>query len=111
MDLRVPVETVMTAFGVPAIVTLPNEYPLPPTTGIWSAFPLDDDRPVGTDFQRREPRRVFSLPRSVTASMPRGALIEAPEVLNGPVKTWRVDGLARPVDPEFWHVIVILAVS
>lgn len=106
MDLRVPLAPILAVLGVPATVTLPNEDPVE-TTGVWQATPLEEDRPVGPDYQRREQRRVLALPRDVLPSIPRGTIIEAPEVLNGPSRTWRSDGLAR-ADLEFWHIVVVM---
>jgi hypothetical protein len=100
-------DTNFTTHGVAATLTLPNQDPVD-TTVIWQATPLEEDRPTGTDFQRREPRRVLSLPRGVSSSLPRGSIIEAPDAFGGPVKAWRVDGLAAG-DTSVWRVIVVQA--
>ena len=119
-DLRVPLDPALTAFGVPATVTrpAPDNWPVA-TTAIWLPPLLEEPRPVGTDFQRREPRRLLSLPRAapgipgsvggdrVLSTMPRGTTIVAAERLGEAAKTWRVDGLER-TEADEWRVIVVI---
>jgi len=93
--------------GVTATVTRPAPDDTPvSTTGIWSPFsPQQDDQPVGTDFRRREPRRVMALPRADLTNVPRGTSVVAPESPGGTDKTWVVDGLER-VEADTWRVIL-----
>lgn len=101
----------LAAHGVTATVTRPAPDSTPvTTTGIWHTAPLEEQRPVGTDFQRRDPRRVLALPRSALATLPRGTTIVAPETIGGDDKTWTVDGLER-VEGDTWRAIVKLAMS
>jgi hypothetical protein len=108
-DLRVPLEPLLSAFGVPATVTrpVPDDAPIT-TTGIWLQ-PLEETRPVGADFQRRDPRKVLALPRSAVPTLPRATLIDAPEELGGAVKTWRVDGFERATESDLWRATVVMA--
>ena len=95
------------AHGVPATVTRPPPDGAPVvTSGIWLSRPVEEQLPVGTDFQRREPRRVMVLPRDVLSRVPRGSLITAPEQLGGVVKTWRVDEFDR-TEADQWRVVVV----
>jgi hypothetical protein len=96
----------LAAHGVAATVTrpFPDNTPIE-TTGIWQR-PLDETQPIGTDFTRREPRRVLVLPRSVLSTLPRGTTIGAPELAGGPVLAWRVDGLDRANEPDTWRAIL-----
>lgn len=51
------------------------------------------DRPYGSDFQRREPRRVMAVERVAgLAALPRGSTIVAPERGDLTATTWTVDG-------------------
>lgn len=107
-DHRVPVTPLLAAFGVAATVTRPAPGNTPiATTGIW-VDAEDDPQPYGTDFTRREPPRLLSLPRAEVPTLPRGTLVAAPEVGGGASKTWRVDRLAQPTDPEWWYAVVTL---
>lgn len=99
----------LSAHGVAATVTPPPPDDVPvSTTGIWATAPLQDEQPAGTDFRRREPRRVLALPKTDLPILPRGTTIVAPEVMGGVDKTWRVDGLDRS-EGDHWRAIVALA--
>lgn len=109
-DHRVPVAPLLAAFGVAATVTRPAPDNTPiATTAIWLGAE-EDSQPYGTDFTRREPRRLLTLSRAALPTLLRGSLVEAPEVAGGTVQRWRVDGLAQPVDPEWWYALVMLDV-
>jgi len=85
----------LAAHGVSATVTRPAPDDTPvSTTGIWYTQPLDETRPFGTDFQRRD-----------LSTLPRGTTIVAPETIGGTDKTWVVDGLER-VEADTWRAIV-----
>lgn len=101
----------LAAHGVSATVTRPAPDDTPvETTGIWHTAPPEDAQPYGTDFRRREPRRILALPRADLPTMPRGTTISAPETIGGTAKTWTVDGLER-VEADTWRVLVTLALS
>ena len=93
--------------GVSVTVTRPSEAPIA-TAGIWLQ-PLEDQRPFGTDLQRREPRRLMALRRDAVASLPRGTLVSAPETDGGSTKTWRVDEIEQAVDPQTWRIALVQA--
>jgi hypothetical protein len=87
-----------TAHGVDATVTPLGSTTPVPTRVIWlpqvgpsaQAF---TDRPYGSDFQRREPRRVLASQRSdALTDVPRGSVLRAPERGDLEAKTWIVDG-------------------
>src|SRR4051812_26891579 len=95
-DLRALVlSTNLATFGVPVTVTrpFPDDTAIE-TTGIWMTTQTEDV-PTGTDFQRREPRRVMALSRAAVPTLPRGTLISATENPGGTAETWRVDGIER----------------
>jgi hypothetical protein len=100
------VPPLLAVFGLPATVTrpAPDDTPIA-TTAIWVTEAMEESRPFGTDFQRREPRRLLALPRADLATLPRGTVIAVPEMSGAASKAWRVDGLDQ-VDPQFWRVIV-----
>lgn len=116
-DLRVSMAPMVDAFGLPIVVTrpAPDDEPIA-TVGLWisssdqdkrGAQPLDEVRPIGSDFQRREPRKVLAVPRdAVLTKFPRGSFIQAADALGGTVRTWRTDGFDR-VEPDVWRVIVV----
>ena len=96
----------LTALSVPATVTRPAPFATPiPTRGIWLED-RDDRQPYGTDFHLRAPRRVLAIPRADVPELPAGSTIAAPEVLGGAVKTWQREEIAKPLDPQFWEVVV-----
>jgi hypothetical protein len=98
----------VSAHGVDATVTRPAPDNAPiQTRGIWVTTPLEEPRAYGTDFQRREPRRVLALARSAVPTLPRGTTVVAAETIDGTVKTFRVDGLDPMVVPEQWRAILI----
>jgi hypothetical protein len=96
----------LSAFGVPATVTrpAPDNTPLA-TTGIWLS-PVLIDVPPGSDLQRREMRRVFSVTRAVVPTLPRGTRIDAAERSGDVVQAWRVDEPAG-ADADHLRAIVI----
>ena len=98
----------LAAHGVPITVTRPGAT-LTPTTGIWHA-PLTEPQAFGTDFRRRDPRRVMEIPRDATLDdVPRGSVIVAVDRDGGIAKTWRADGLERSDDPLRMYVILVPA--
>jgi hypothetical protein len=93
--------------GVDATVTRPFPDTTPITTrGVWVA-PMDESQPYGTDYRKREPRRVLALPRADVPTLPRGTVIVAPEAPGGANVNWRVDGLDSSVVPGHLRAIVI----
>ena len=106
MDLRVPFELLLAHFGVPATVTRPApDDDVIETAGIWLTETAET-QPFGTDFRRREPRRLIGLARSVVPTLPRGTLIVAAEFVGGVEKTWRVDEFDR-AESDQWRAIVV----
>ncbi len=108
--LRVQAQTVMFAtIGVAITITrpAPDDTPIA-ATGIWMAQPPDENRPIGTDFQRREPRRLMAIKRTASlTSIPRGTVISAPELQGGTPTDWRVDGLSRPTEIDEFRVHLV----
>lgn len=110
--LRAHAQTVMFAvIGVPITVTRPAPDDTPIVAeGVWAAMPTDESRPIGVDFQRAEPRKVLAIPRTETLpSIPRGTSISAPELLDGPIKNWRVDGYELPSEADLMRVRLVAA--
>ena len=109
-DLRVPMDPILNAFGVPATVTRPAPDNTPVlTTGVWVRPLHEEQEPFGANRRRREPRQVLSLPRSsALPTMPEGTFIVAPEEAGGTPVTWRWDGLEL-TETDCWRVIVVPA--
>jgi hypothetical protein len=101
-------DTLYAVMGLPATVTrpVPNDTPVSARM-VWLS-PPDEPQPFGVDLQRRDPRRVLALQRSIELdAAPRGTIIAAAEVQGGTVKTWRVDQAAQPVRPDELRVFVV----
>ena len=109
-DLRVSLDPVLSAFGVPATVTRPAPDNTPvSTTGVFIRPLQEEQVPHGINLQRREPRRIFVMKRSASlATMPPNTLIVAAEELGGTPVTWRVDGFDE-VESDCWRAIVVPA--
>lgn len=98
--------------GVPATVTrpAPNDTPVSCTV-INRVESLQERRPFGGDFQKREGRRVMSFKKEDFATqLERNTSVVAPERKGGADKTWVVDSIDR-VDAYCWHMVITLAVS
>jgi hypothetical protein len=75
---------------------------------VWLERPLDEQRPLGQDRQRLDPRKVLGIMRSTAlSSLPRGTVILSTELEGGAVKAWRVDGYAASVEPDLLRVILV----
>lgn len=106
-DTRVPLNPAIEAFGLPATITPPGVGQTPiSTSGFWVS-PLSEDAPIGTEFHRRDPRRVFVMPLSAQVpEQDRGAVLAAAEYLGGVTKNWQVVGLGQVVEPDCQRLIV-----
>ncbi len=102
-DLRPPIASALTAFGVDAVVTLPGEDAVE-TRAIWLA-PRAVEVPVGSNHQRVEARRVLSIPISTVPAVPRGTIISAPEAEGQVAQDWKVDAHEH-VDYDHHRVVV-----
>lgn len=94
------------AFAVVATVTPPGGTAIV-TRGFWVS-PLVENTPVGHDLNRREPRRVFVLPRADVGALPKGSVVEAVDYGGSVARTWTVDGIESM---EADHVRAILKAS
>lgn len=96
------------AHGVPVTITRPAPENVPvTTTGVWLP-PLTEDYPTGSDFQRRDPRKVLAIPRTATLThIPRGSIVLAPELSTDSATAWRVDGLADHVQADEIRVVLM----
>ena len=92
-DARVPMSAVLSAFGVEGTVTrpAPDDTPITEVGIVWLP-PLIEDVPTGMTSSRREVINLMAFDRAQVPTAPRGTLIEAPELLGGEIKTWKVDG-------------------
>lgn len=94
--------------GVALTMTFPDGGASVPAVGIWHPA-LDDGQPFGTDFSRRDPRRLLEVALTSTVpGVPRGTTIRAQERDGGATHTYIADGLAQPDDPLRAYVIVRL---
>lgn len=109
--LRAHAQTVMFAtIGVPILVLRPEVGAVAvETRGVWTAAPLDEQRPTGTDWSRHEPRRVLVIPRGGDVpELIRGTQILAAETQGGTEKNWRVDGIEQSIQVDEIRAIVVL---
>jgi hypothetical protein len=108
--LRTQAQAFMFAtIGVPITIARPEPDSAPiATTGIWMVQPPEEHRPFGTDFQRREPRRLMAIRRIPgLETFPRGTVITAPELQGGTATDWRVDGFSKPVETDEYRVHLV----
>jgi hypothetical protein len=105
-DLRVPMDPLFAAFGVPATVIrpAPDDEPIA-ATGIWDPAPAVD-APAGMEFQRRDPRHVMAFDRLEVPTLPLKSVVVAPEKFGGLDRTWVVDGLVD-ADDELVRVLLV----
>ena len=96
--------------GVPITVIrpFPDNEPIA-TRGIW--LQQAEDVP-GSEWSRREARRVMALRRLDVPTAPRGTIIVAPFSASGPKAAWRVESSEQGtdtgrVDPETVRVLVV----
>lgn len=106
MDLRVPIEGALAAFGLPATVTPDGGSPVE-TTAIWLPYDTVESPPAG-DFRRAEPRRVLALPFEGLPQVPRGTIVTVEEFSGAGARDWRVDAANR-VDHDHYRCIVLPA--
>lgn len=94
------------AHGVDVTVTrpAPDDEPIV-TRGIWMTTETEG-MPIGSEFPRRDQRRVMALSRAAVATVPLGTLIVAPEKSGNAVRAWRVDGFERQ-EADHNRVVVI----
>lgn len=89
--------------GVPATLTTPSGAPI--TTKVTWGREFAEEQPSGREMERREPKRVMAIRRSVVEEIPRGTLINAVGPLGEAATDWQVEGLDRVTRGHF-HVIV-----
>jgi hypothetical protein len=105
MDLRVPMDPIIQAFGLSVTVTPPSEATIE-THGVWLA-PITEEIPLGAEFQRTNARRILALRRDEVPTVPRGTIIIAPEKAGDTYQKWRVEGV-EVIDADYHSVSVIV---
>jgi hypothetical protein len=97
---------VLSAFGLEGTVTrpAPDDAPINATV-VWLPVAMGDV-PSGMTSSRREKVCMLSVSREEVPSLPRGSIVEAPEVRDGDVKTWKVDATDLS-DAEHIRALVI----
>jgi hypothetical protein len=103
MDARPPVASLFDAFGVPGTVTPPDEAAID-TTVVWLT-PNPAFQPGGESY-RRDGQKILALRRDEVPRVPTGTLIQAADVLDGEVFTWKVDGIDL-VEQDHTRVFVL----
>lgn len=107
LDIGVPLDAGLFAFGSPATVTRPSPNDTPVSTTAILDDEIEEESPFGSDHAKRDPRRVIGLPR--IAALPEvepGTRIVMAEIRGGPLKTWQVEQYEGPAEPDAWWVIV-----
>ena len=105
-DLRVPLDPIFEALGVPAVVTRPAPDDVPiETTVVWVS-PLTLEVPAGTELRRREQRHLGSFMRAEVPTLPRGTVVVAAEVKGGTELAWQVDAILQ-VDADEYRALLI----
>lgn len=73
--------------------------------GIWLTF-QPEELPGASSLQRAVPRKVMALRRDEVPTAARGLWVEAPEMIGGAVKFWRVDGYLEQRDDHHRVILV-----
>lgn len=92
--------------GLPATVTRPYPDDTPIATRVVWVLPATDGMPTGIELQRQEARRVMAIRLEDVPTVPRGTIVEAPEVGGADDQRWRVEGPDR-VEADHVRVIVV----
>lgn len=106
MDLRPSIEAAQEAFGLDAVVTIPDGDPVSATV-FWLP-PKTVEVPIGNDMVRAEERRVLVLSKSDVPQVPRLTSVVVAEYDGGDDATWTVDAVDR-VDSDHIRVLVVPA--
>jgi hypothetical protein len=109
MDSRVPAAPIFSAFGVPAVLTRPDEAPID-TTAVWMPEDAQNTRwgapdETGVEILRVVPATVISFLAAEVVAVPVGSLVVAAEELGGDALQWRVTEIVR-VESDLITVIV-----
>lgn len=105
-DIRVPMDAVLSAFGLPATVRRPAPDDEEIEASVVWVTPLADGLPVGMDLKRSERRRTAMFSRDEVPTLPKRTLFEAAERDGDDVKTWRVEE-TEFADSDHHRVIVV----
>lgn len=97
-------ETNQAVHGVDAVVELPDGRMIE-TEALWLTT-VPQDAPAGLDLHRADPLRIVAIARVDVPSLPRHAVIVAPERPGGPTRRWLVDGHDR-LESDQHRVIVV----
>lgn len=103
MDIRVPFSEIQDAFGVLATVVRPDRHI---TTAVVWMPPTQDLAPSGGDFRGASTIRILAVSKTEVDALPDGTEISCPEVPDGPMGVWIVDGQFKS-DDDHWRVMVI----
>jgi hypothetical protein len=105
MDTRVPFSDIQDAFGVPATVVRPESHIT--TVVVWHP-PTQDLAPATGEFRGAATVRILAVSKADVDALPDGTEISCPEVPEGPVRNWIVDGQFKS-DDDHWRVMVLPA--
>lgn len=110
MDLgplqRLATDLAYDAHAVAAVLYLPDGSPPIKAEGNWLQS-IEDEPPTGREYNTREPRRIMALKRSaVPTQLPRGTIIDAPELIDGTPRRWQVDSFEF-VEPHDIRVTLV----
>jgi hypothetical protein len=61
-----------------------------------------------TELRTGEDRAVYCFRRSSVAELPKGTVLEAPEVAGGPILTWKVESLLRKTPLEITVLVRVV---
>jgi hypothetical protein len=104
MDLRPSLESALSAFALPAVVTPPGGDPVE-TRAFWLPSTIEQVG-VGPEFRRSEARRVLVLPTSEVPQVPRGTIVSMAEYEGGEAREWATDSMER-FDSDHHRVWVV----
>jgi hypothetical protein len=99
-------DSILSAFGVPATVTRPAPDDTPIDTTVAWVTSFADAMPGGQDFKRVERRRVLTLTRDDVPTAPKNTVIVAPERAGEDDRTWKVHSTEQE-DADHIRVLVL----
>jgi hypothetical protein len=94
VDLRPSFASVVEAFGLPAVVTLPDAEESIETDAVWLPS-TTEEVPASNSISRAEEKRVLCLSKADVPQVPRGTLVAVAEYDGGDVLDWIVDAVER----------------
>jgi hypothetical protein len=90
-DVRPPISSLFSLYGVPATITPPGGAPIA-TRVVWHS-PIVEGFPEGAALTAHEQRRRLSIRKDQIATVKTGTVVSAVELVGGAAQDWTIDGV------------------